>query len=81
MSLDPRSAESFSDKHHEFLFALVNLFEVVDELCELDASVVRHEERLSGFTEELYELAVVAGADVRQARVGCVDVGPDRGIQ
>lgn len=44
-------------------------------------SVLCHEKRLSGFTEELDELAVVAWADVRQPRVSRVDVGPDSGIQ
>lgn len=44
-------------------------------------SVVRHEKSLSGFAEELDELAVVPRADVRQPRVRRVDVGPDRGIQ
>lgn len=79
--LVPPSTESLSNEHHEFLFALVYLFQVVYELCELDVSVVRHEKRLSGFTEELDELAVVARADVRQPRVRRVDVGPDRGVQ
>lgn len=63
-SFDPRSAKSLSNKHHEFLLALVYLFQVVYELCELDVSVMRHEKRLSGFAEELDELAVVARADV-----------------
>lgn len=40
-----------------------------------------HEKCFSGFAEELDELAVVARADVRQPRVRCVDVGPDRGVQ
>lgn len=80
-SFDPFSTKSFSNEHHEFLLALVYLFQVVYELCELDVSVVRHEKRLSGFAEELYELTVVAWADVRQPRVRRVDIGPDRGIQ
>lgn len=74
-------AEALSHEHHEFLFAFVYLFQVVYELCELDVSVVRHEESLSGFAEELDELAVVPRADVREPRVRRVDVGPDRGVQ
>lgn len=78
---DPLSTKSLSNKHHEFLLALVYLFQVVYELRELDVSVSRHQKRLSGFTEELDELAVVARADVRQPRVRGVDVGSDRGVQ
>lgn len=80
-SLNPFSTESFSNEHHEFLLALVYLLQVVYELRELDVSVMRHQECLSGFTEELDELAVVTWADVCQPRVCCVDVGPDSGVQ
>lgn len=80
-SHDPLLTKSLSNEHHELLLALVNLFQVVYELCELDVPIVRHEERLSGFTKELDEFAVVARADVRQPGVRCVDVGPDRGVQ
>lgn len=80
-SHDPLSTKSLSNEHHELLLALVDLFQVVYELCELDVSVVRHEERLSGFTEELDEFAVVTRADVRQPGVRRVDVGPNRGVQ
>ncbi len=74
-------AKALTYEHHEFLFAFVYLFQVVYELCELNVSVVRHEKSLSGFAEELYELAVVPWADVREPRVRCVDVGPDRSVQ
>lgn len=74
-------AEPLSHEHHEFLFAFVYLFQVVYELCELDVSVLRHEESLSGFAEELDELAVVPWADVREPRVRRVYVRPDRGVQ
>lgn len=80
-SYDPLSTKSLSNEHHEFLLALVYLFQVVYELRELDVSVSRHQKRLSGFTEEFDELAVVARADVRQPRVRGVDVGSDRGVQ
>lgn len=73
-------AEALAHEHHEFLFAFVYLFQVVYELCELNVSVVRHEESLSGFAEELDELAVVPRADVREPRVCRVDVGPDRSV-
>ena len=62
----PRSSESLPDERHEFLLALVYLLQVVYELCELNVSIVRHQKRLSGFAEELDELAVVARTDVCQ---------------
>jgi len=75
------SAKPLPHQHHEFLFALVDLFQVVYELGELDVSVVSHHERLPGFAQELDELAVVARADVREPRVRGVDVRPDGRVQ
>lgn len=78
---DALLTKSLPNKHHEFLLALVYLFQVVYELRELDVSVMRHKKRLSGFTEELDELTIVPWADVSQPRVRCVNVSPNRGIQ
>lgn len=75
------SAKPLPHQHHEFLFALVDLFQVVYELCELNVSVVSHHECLPGLAQELDELAVVAWTDVCEPRVCGVNVGPDGCVQ
>jgi len=42
---------------------------------------VGQHERVAGLAQELDEVAVVAGGDVREARVGGVDVGGHGGVQ
>lgn len=63
----PQSAKPLPDEHHELLLALVDLLQVVDELCELDVSVMCHEEGLACLAQELDELSVVPRADVCEA--------------
>lgn len=75
------SPESLLDQEHELLLALVGNLHVVDELRELRVAVVREEKGLARLAEELDEITVVPGADVRQPRVRRVDVGRDGGIQ
>jgi hypothetical protein len=75
------SPEPLLHQEHELLLALVGDLHVVDELRELRVAVVRQEKSLARLAEELDEVAVVARADVRQARVRRVDVGRDGGVQ
>lgn len=77
----PQSTETFPYQHHEFLLALIDLFEVVYKLGELNVAVLGQKKGLACLTKELDELSVVARADVCEAGVGGVDVGADGGVQ
>ncbi len=68
-------------QHHEFFLALIDLFEVVYKLGELNVAVLGQKKGLACLTKELDELSVVARADVREAGVGGVDVRANGGVQ
>lgn len=61
------SAKALSNQQHQLLLAFVDLFEVVDELGELQVAILGQQEGLPSLTQKFNELSVVARADVGQA--------------
>ncbi len=75
------SAKALPHQHHQFLLALVDLFQVVYELGKLNVAVLCQQESFPCFAQELYEFSVVPRTDVRQSRVRGVYVRRDCGVQ
>lgn len=74
-------SETLLNEKHELLFPFVGHFHVLDELAELNRAILSQQERFTGLGQKVDEVTVVAWANVRQARVGCVNVGGDCSVQ
>lgn len=61
------SAKALSHQQHQLLLAFVDLFEVVDELGELQVAILRQQEGLPSLAQKLNKLSIVTRADVCQA--------------
>ena len=66
---------------HEFFLATVHDLKVVYEFCESHVTVGREIECVASLAEEFDEVSVVSWRDVRESRVGRVDVGVDSGVE
>lgn len=75
------STEALLDETHELLLPLVGHLHVLEELSKLERAVGGEHERLAGLGEELDEVPVVAGRDVREPRVRGGDVRGDGRVQ
>lgn len=74
-------SKTLLNQKHKLLFSFVGHFHVLDELAELNRAILSQQERFTGLGQKVDEVTVVAWANVRQARVGCVNVGGDCSVQ